>query len=39
MNEGIDAGVEMAQTYAQIFPDNFYIEIQGQRTCYTGRCQ
>ena len=28
MNEGIDAGVEMAQTYAQIFPDNFYIEIQ-----------
>lgn len=28
MNEGIDAGVKMAQTYAQIFPDNFYIEVQ-----------
>ncbi|MBI9111687.1 DNA polymerase III subunit alpha [Maridesulfovibrio ferrireducens] len=28
MNEGIDAGVEMAQTYAKMFPDNFYIEVQ-----------
>ncbi|WP_031484845.1 DNA polymerase III subunit alpha [Maridesulfovibrio frigidus] len=28
MNEGIDAGVEMARTYSKIFPDNFYIEVQ-----------
>jgi DNA polymerase-3 subunit alpha len=27
-NEGLDAGVEMAKEYADIFPDNFYLEIQ-----------
>ncbi|WP_147819259.1 DNA polymerase III subunit alpha [Salidesulfovibrio onnuriiensis] len=28
MNEGLDAGVEMAREYAEIFPDNFYLELQ-----------
>ncbi|CCO22649.1 DNA polymerase III subunit alpha [Maridesulfovibrio hydrothermalis] len=28
MNEGIDAGVETAKIYSEIFPDNFYIEVQ-----------
>ena len=28
MNEGIDAGVEMARTYSKMFPNNFYIEVQ-----------
>lgn len=28
MNEGLDAGVEMARTYADIFPGNFYLELQ-----------
>ena len=26
--EGLDAGVDMAQQYADIFPNNFYIEVQ-----------
>ena len=28
MNEGLDAGVEMAKTYESIFPGNFYLELQ-----------
>ncbi|BCS89403.1 DNA polymerase III subunit alpha [Pseudodesulfovibrio sediminis] len=28
MNEGLDAGVEMARTYESIFPGNFYLELQ-----------
>ncbi len=28
MNEGLDAGVEMAQIYESIFPGNFYLELQ-----------
>jgi len=28
MNEGLDAGVAMAQEYASIFPGNFYLELQ-----------
>ncbi|WP_421903433.1 DNA polymerase III subunit alpha [Maridesulfovibrio sp.] len=28
MNEGLEAGVEMAKTYESIFPGNFYLEVQ-----------
>lgn len=28
LNEGLDAGVEMAKTYESIFPGNFYLELQ-----------
>ncbi|WP_419786522.1 DNA polymerase III subunit alpha [Pseudodesulfovibrio sp.] len=28
MNEGLDEGCEMAKTYADIFPGNFYLELQ-----------
>jgi len=28
MNEGLDAGVEMAKEYEAIFPGNFYLELQ-----------
>ncbi len=28
MNEGLDAGVEMAREYAEIFPGDFYLELQ-----------
>ena len=28
MNEGLDAGVEMAREYESIFPGNFYLELQ-----------
>ncbi|QJB56502.1 DNA polymerase III subunit alpha [Pseudodesulfovibrio sp. zrk46] len=28
MNEGMDAGVEMAKTYESIFPGDFYLELQ-----------